>query len=103
MKSILFKNSFEEKSSWVNLNSCKFISIESTGIVVHFVDNTTYLVVSSHYMQVSGVGTRDVLFAIVDKIWGDSDDTVVDVDAIIDNLKIVGNAATVVNKVLERG
>lgn len=102
MKSILFKNSFEEKSSLVNLNSCKFISIESTGIVVHFVDNKTYLVVSSHYMQVSGVGTRDVLFAIVDKIWGDSDDTVVDVDAIIDNLKIVGNASTVVNKVLER-
>lgn len=52
MKSILFKNSFEEKSSWVNLNSCKFISIESIGIVVHFVDNTTYLVVSSHYIQV---------------------------------------------------
>jgi hypothetical protein len=103
MKSILFKNSFEEKSSWVNLNSCKFISIESIGIVVHFVDNTTYLVVSSHYIQVSGVGVRDVLFAIVDKIWGDSDDTVVDVDEIIDNLKIVGNAATVVNKVLERG
>lgn len=103
MKSILFRNSFEEKSSLVNLNSCKFISIESTGIVVHFVDNTTYLIVSSHYMQVSGVGTRDVLFAIVDKIYGDSDDTVVDVDAIIDNLKIVGNASTVVNKVLERG
>lgn len=103
MKSILFKNSFEEKSSWVNLNSCKFISIESAGIVVHFVDNTTYLIVSSHYIQLSGVGTRDVLFAIVDKIWGDSDDAVVDVDAIIDNLKIVGNAATVVNKVLERG
>lgn len=103
MKSILFKNSFEEKSSWVNLNSCKFISIESMDIVVHFVDNTTYLVVSSHYIQVSGVSARDVLFAIVDKIWGDSDDTVVDVDEIIDNLKIVGNAATVVNKVLERG
>lgn len=50
MKNILFKNSFEEKSSWVNLNSCKFISIESTGIVVHFVDNTTYLIVSSHYI-----------------------------------------------------
>lgn len=103
MKSILFKNSFEEKSSWVNLNSCKFISIESIGIVVHFVDNTTYLIVSSHYIETSGVGSRDVLFAIVDKIWGDSDDTVVDVDAIIDNLKIVDNAATVVNKVLERG
>lgn len=103
MKSILFKNSFEEKLSCVNLNSCKFISIESTGIVLHFVDNTTYLIVPSHYMQVSGVGNRDVLFAIVDKIWGDLDDTVVDVDAIIDNLKIVGNASTVVNKVLERG
>lgn len=97
MKSILFKNSFEEKLSWVNLNSCKFISIESVGIVMHFVDNTTYLIVSSHYIQVSGVGSRDVLFAIVDKIWGDSDDTIVDIDAIVDN------AATVVNKVLERG
>ena len=51
MKSILFMNSFEEKSSWVNLHSCKFISIESKGIVVHFVDNTTYLVVSSHYIE----------------------------------------------------
>lgn len=103
MKNILFKNSFEEKSSWVNLNSCKFISIESTGIVVHFVDNTTYLIVSSHYIQVSGVGNRDVLFAIVDKIWGDSDDAVVDVDAIIDKLKIADNASTIVNNVLKKG
>lgn len=103
MKSVLFKNSFEDKSSWVNLQSCKYISIESEGLVVHFVDDTTYLIASSHYMQKSGIGSRDVLLAIVDKIWGDSDDTVVDVDEIIDNLKIVGNAATVVNKVLERG
>lgn len=54
-------------------------------------------------MQVSGVGTRDVLFAIVDKIWGDSDDAVVDVDAIIDKLKIADNASTIVNKVLKKG
>lgn len=50
-----------------------------------------------------GVGNRDVLFAIVDKIWGDSDDAVVDVDAIIDKLKIADNASTIVNNVLKKG
>ena len=103
MKSILFKNSFEDKSSWVNLQSCMYISIESGGLVAHFVDDTTYLIVSTHYMQKSGVGSRDVLLAIVDKIWGDADDTVVDVDEIIDRLQVADNAATVVNKVLGRG
>lgn len=102
MKSILFKNSFEDKTSLVNLQSCTYISIESGGLVAHFVDDTTYLIASSHYMQKSGVGSRDVLLAIVDKIWGGADDTVVDVDEIIDRLQVADNAATVVNKVLGR-
>lgn len=90
MKSILFKNDYDKKSSWVNLHSCKYISIEREGIALHFIDNTTYKVVSIEYIESSNVSGKAVLDAIVDCIWGSSDDAIVDIDKIIEHLQKEG-------------
>lgn len=90
MKGILFKNDYDKKSSWVNLYSCKYISIEREGIVLHFIDNTTYKVVSIEYIESSNVSGKAVLDTIVDSIWGSSDDAIVDIDKIIEHLQKEG-------------
>lgn len=90
MKSILFKNDYDKKSSWVNMHSCKYISAEREGIDLHFIDNTTYKVVSIEYMESAQVSDKAVLDAIVDRIWSSSDDAIVDIDKIIEHLQKEG-------------
>lgn len=90
MKGILFKNDYDKKSSWVNLHSCKYISIEREGIVLHFIDNTTYKVVSIEYIESANVSGKAVLDIIVDYIWGSSDDAIVNIDKIIEHLQKEG-------------
>lgn len=90
MKGILFKNDYDKKSSWVNLHSCKYISIEREGIVLHFIDSTTYKVVSIEYIESANVSGKAVLDTIVDSIWGSSDDAIVDIDKIIEHLQKEG-------------
>lgn len=87
MRSALFKNDYDGISSLVNMNICKYVSIENTGVVLHFLDNTTYLIASSDCLERANVDSKDVLVAIMDKYWGSSDDTIVDIDEIIQTLQ----------------
>lgn len=87
MRSALFKNDYDRISSWVNMNICKYVSIENTGIVLHFLDNTAYLIVSSDCLEKVNVDSKDILVAIMDKFWGSSDDAIIDIDEIIKTLQ----------------
>ena len=87
MKSALFKNKCEGKTSLVNMCNCKYISMAVSGIVLAFIDGTMHLIVTSEYIEKSGVDSEEILEAIVDKLWGSSDDAVVDIDEIIETLQ----------------
>lgn len=87
MRSALFRNDYDKISSWVNMNICKYIGIEKGNIIIRFLDNTAYLIVSSDCIDSAKVDDKEVLTAIMDKYWGTSDDTVVDIDEIIKALQ----------------
>lgn len=87
MKSALFKNKCERKTSWVNMRNCKYIGMAVPGIVLAFIDGTMHLIVTSEYIEKSGVDSEEILEAIVDKLWGSYDDAFVDIDEIIETLQ----------------
>lgn len=81
------QNKCERKTSLVNMCNCKYISMTVSGIVLAFIDGTMHLIATSEYIEKSGVDSKEILEAIVDKLWGSTDDTVVDIDEIIETLQ----------------